>query len=44
MIGTLLGGVFGFDADTVYLSPAPIYHSAPLGFCTRGRSRSAARW
>jgi long-chain acyl-CoA synthetase len=24
---------FGYDADTVYLSPAPLYHSAPLGFC-----------
>ena len=30
----LLSGVFGFDADTVYLSPAPLYHSAPLGFTT----------
>jgi long-chain acyl-CoA synthetase len=24
--------LWGFDADTVYLSPAPLYHSAPLGF------------
>ena len=32
LIGSLLGGVFGFTADSVYLSPAPIYHSAPLGF------------
>jgi fatty-acyl-CoA synthase len=23
---------FGYGADTVYLSPAPLYHSAPLGF------------
>ncbi len=30
----LLGGLFGFDADTVYLSPAPLYHAAPLGFTT----------
>ena len=22
-------GMFGFDADTVYLSPAPLYHAAP---------------
>ncbi len=22
----------GYDADTVYLSPAPLYHAAPLGF------------
>jgi acyl-CoA synthetase (AMP-forming)/AMP-acid ligase II len=28
----VLAGLFGFDAETVYLSPAPIYHSAPLGF------------
>lgn len=34
MIASLLGGVFGFTPDTVYLSPAPIYHSAPLGFST----------
>ncbi|MDG2262348.1 MAG: acyl-CoA synthetase [Actinomycetota bacterium] len=26
--------LFNTDADTVYLSPAPIYHSAPLGFTT----------
>ena len=32
MIAGLLGGVFGMDADTVYLSPAPLYHSAPIGF------------
>jgi fatty-acyl-CoA synthase len=24
---------FGFSADTIYLSPAPIYHAAPLRFC-----------
>ncbi len=24
---------FGFDADTRYLSPAPLYHAAPLRFC-----------
>lgn len=23
---------YGFDADTVYLSPAPVYHAAPLRF------------
>ena len=32
MISALLGGVFGMDADSVYLSPAPLYHSAPIGF------------
>lgn len=24
---------YGVDADSVYLSPAPMYHSAPLNFC-----------
>ena len=24
---------FGFDGDTIYLSPAPLYHAAPLRFC-----------
>ena len=23
-------GLFGIDADSVYLSPAPLYHAAPL--------------
>jgi fatty-acyl-CoA synthase len=31
-IAGLLSGFFAFDADSVYLSPAPLYHSAPLGF------------
>jgi len=31
-ISSLLGPLFHMDADTVYLSPAPMYHSAPLGF------------
>jgi len=30
--GALVGGLFGFGEDSVYLSPAPLYHSAPLGF------------
>ncbi|ODR10126.1 acyl-CoA synthetase [Mycobacterium sherrisii] len=29
MLG-LLGGYFGVGPDTVYLSPAPLYHAAPL--------------
>jgi fatty-acyl-CoA synthase len=28
-----VGALFGLNSDTVYLSPAPIYHAAPLGFC-----------
>ncbi len=27
-------GLFAFDESTVYLSPAPLYHSAPLAFTT----------
>jgi fatty-acyl-CoA synthase len=29
----LLAAVYGFGPDTVYLSPAPVYHAAPLRFC-----------
>ena len=25
--------LYGFDGDSVYLSPAPLYHSAPLNYC-----------
>ena len=25
--------VFGMDENAVYLSPAPLYHSAPLFYC-----------
>jgi len=31
-IVALLGGLWGFGEDTIYLSPAPFYHSAPMGF------------
>ena len=30
---------YGFDADTVYLSPAPMYHAAPLAFSIGVQSR-----
>lgn len=30
----LLAGLWSVNEDTVYLSPAPMYHSAPVGFCT----------
>ncbi len=31
---TLLAqGYFGFDENSIYLSPAPLYHAAPLGWC-----------
>jgi long-chain acyl-CoA synthetase len=28
----VFGKLYGFDQDTVYLSPAPVYHAAPLRF------------
>ena len=28
----IFGGLYGFGEDTVYLSPAPVYHAAPLRF------------
>jgi fatty-acyl-CoA synthase len=33
-IGGLQKQLWNFGSDTVYLSPAPMYHSAPLGFST----------
>jgi acyl-CoA synthetase (AMP-forming)/AMP-acid ligase II len=32
-VGGLFAVLFGGTADTVYLSPAPLYHAAPLRFC-----------
>jgi long-chain acyl-CoA synthetase len=31
LVKAFIGG-YGFDAETVYLSPAPMYHAAPLAF------------
>ena len=33
-VALLLAGLFGATAEATYLSPAPMYHSAPLGFTT----------
>ena len=33
-LGGLQKQLWNFGSDTVYLSPAPMYHSAPLGFST----------
>ncbi|WP_024802858.1 acyl-CoA synthetase [Nocardia sp. BMG51109] len=33
MVASVFGPMYGFDTDTVYLSPAPLYHAAPLRFC-----------
>jgi long-chain acyl-CoA synthetase len=32
-VTTLAQGRFGLTADSVYLSPAPLYHAAPLRWC-----------
>ncbi len=37
----LLQLVFGVDDSTTYLSPAPLYHSAPLGFTTTAQALGA---
>ena len=29
----LLTGLYGFASDSIYLSPAPLYHAAPLRYC-----------
>jgi fatty-acyl-CoA synthase len=34
----VLKRLFRVETDSVYLSPAPMYHSAPLGFCTSMQS------
>jgi fatty-acyl-CoA synthase len=34
----VMKSLFLMDADSVYLSPAPLYHSAPIGFCTAVQS------
>ena len=33
-VGALQQLLWGFDQETIYLSPAPLYHSAPISFCT----------
>ena len=38
LVGALQSTLWGFDEQTVYLSPAPLYHSAPLAFCTGTQS------
>ncbi len=30
----LMTGLYGADESSTYLSPAPLYHSAPIGFCS----------
>ncbi len=33
-VGALQKALWGFDEHSIYLSPAPLYHSAPIGFTT----------
>jgi long-chain acyl-CoA synthetase len=37
-IVALVGHAFGFNRDTVYLSPGPIYHAAPLAFSSAAQT------
>jgi long-chain acyl-CoA synthetase len=37
-IVSVFGPLYGFDEDTIYLSPAPLYHAAPLRFCAAVQS------
>jgi acyl-CoA synthetase (AMP-forming)/AMP-acid ligase II len=32
MLEALMTAVYGFDTDSIYLCPAPLYHAAPLGW------------
>ena len=33
-VSALQSALWRFDENTIYLSPAPLYHSAPISFCT----------
>ena len=37
-----IGALFGINNESVYLSPAPMYHAAPLAFCVGATSVGAA--
>jgi long-chain acyl-CoA synthetase len=41
MITWMLDGMFGMTADSIYLSPAPLYHASPAGW-THGVQRIGA--
>ena len=40
-VSPLLSMLFGFTADSSYLSPAPLYHAAPLRFCLSAQGMGA---
>ena len=33
--GVEVNNPYGIDAESIYLSPAPLYHAAPFGYCMR---------
>ena len=33
--GVEVNNPYGLDAESIYLSPAPLYHAAPFGYCMR---------
>jgi long-chain acyl-CoA synthetase len=37
-LGMMLGALYGFSPDVRYLSPAPLYHAAPLRYCMQVHS------
>ncbi len=40
-VSPLMGMLFGVTADSIYLSPAPLYHAAPLRFCLAAQGHGA---
>ncbi|MFZ9398529.1 MAG: AMP-binding protein, partial [Ilumatobacteraceae bacterium] len=40
-VAGMLGMLFGFSADSIYLSPAPMYHAAPLRFTMAAQATGA---
>ncbi len=37
-VGALQKSLWDFGEETIYLSPAPLYHSAPIGFCVAAQA------
>ena len=40
-VAPMIGMLFGFSPDSIYLSPAPLYHAAPLRFTMAAQSVGA---
>jgi acyl-CoA synthetase (AMP-forming)/AMP-acid ligase II len=41
-LGMMLGALYGFSPEIRYLSPAPLYHAAPLRYCMQAHSFGGA--